>query len=439
VSLDTLQQLQSGELKGIKRLDLSCGLTEFPSEIFDLADSLEVLNLSGNQLSGLPDDLWRLHKMQIIFCSDNLFTELPAVLGRCSSLTMIGFKANQIRLVPDGSLPKALRWLVLTDNQIAQLPPSIGDCAQLQKLMLAGNQLTALPANLANCQQLELIRLAANRFAALPEVLFELPRLAWLAIGGNPLGAAIERQHLKQQGLPRVAWDDLVVGQLLGEGASGAIYQVQYRAADRVCDAAMKLFKGQVTSDGLPASEMAACCAAGSHPHLIGVLAQLIEHPEHSQGLLVPLIASSFTVLAQPPSLASCTRDVYRADVSFTWPVMLKIARGLAAAALHLHQRGIVHGDLYAHNILHDAAGYVFLGDFGAAAFYQTQCAWASWLEKVEVRAFGCLLAELLERCSSDIDLRVGRLRQLQAQCVQANVAQRPQFAAVLATLDALL
>ena len=63
----TLEQLQAGLLRGIKRLDLSCGLTEFPREIFDLADSLEILNLSGNQLSSLPDDLPRLHKLRIIF------------------------------------------------------------------------------------------------------------------------------------------------------------------------------------------------------------------------------------------------------------------------------------------------------------------------------------------------------------------------------------
>ena len=44
--MDTLAQLRAGQLAGIKRLDLSCGLTEFPREIFDLADSLEILNLS---------------------------------------------------------------------------------------------------------------------------------------------------------------------------------------------------------------------------------------------------------------------------------------------------------------------------------------------------------------------------------------------------------
>ena len=59
----TLAALRSGELSGIKRLDLACGLQEFPPEIYALADSLEVLNLSGNALSTLPDDLPRLMKL----------------------------------------------------------------------------------------------------------------------------------------------------------------------------------------------------------------------------------------------------------------------------------------------------------------------------------------------------------------------------------------
>ncbi len=85
--MHTLEKLQRGELKGIQRLQLRCGLTEFPRAIFDLADSLEILDLSGNQLSALPDDLPRLHKLRVIFCSDNAFTELPEVLGQCLQLS----------------------------------------------------------------------------------------------------------------------------------------------------------------------------------------------------------------------------------------------------------------------------------------------------------------------------------------------------------------
>lgn len=163
--MQTLEQLQSGQLAGCRELRLACGLTEFPRAIFDLADTLELLDLSGNQLSELPVDLPRLHRLRVLFASDNLFTELPAVLGQCPALSMIGFKANRIKQVPPGALPQGLRWLILTDNQIESLPDEIGQCRPLQKLMLAGNRLQSLPPQLAQCQRLELLRISANPLA----------------------------------------------------------------------------------------------------------------------------------------------------------------------------------------------------------------------------------------------------------------------------------
>jgi hypothetical protein len=53
--MHTLEQLRAGELAGLQRLDLAAGLTEFPREIFELADTLEVLNLSANSLSTWGD------------------------------------------------------------------------------------------------------------------------------------------------------------------------------------------------------------------------------------------------------------------------------------------------------------------------------------------------------------------------------------------------
>lgn len=150
----TLEQLRAGQLAGTRRLTLADGLSEFPREIFDLADTLEILDLSGNALSTLPDDLPRLRKLRIIFASDNRFTELPEVLGQCSQLSMVGFKANRIRDVSGKSLPSLLRWLILTDNEVEVLPPEIGACSQLQKLMLAGNRLRALPEEMAACSRL---------------------------------------------------------------------------------------------------------------------------------------------------------------------------------------------------------------------------------------------------------------------------------------------
>lgn len=434
--MHTLAQLRAGQLAGTRRLDLSAGLTEFPEEIFDLADTLEVLNLSGNQLSALPASLGRLRKLQVLFCSDNQFEAVPEVLGDCPQLSMVGFKANHIRTLPTAALTPALRWLILTDNQLQSLPPEIGQCHQLQKLMLAGNQLRSLPAELAQCTNLELLRIAANQLTELPAWLLAMPRLSWLAYAGNPFGAAAEAAA-NQYPIGTIAWAELALEQQLGEGASGVIYRARWQRADK--EVAVKLFKGAVTSDGLPHSEMAACISAGQHPNLIAVEGKIIQHPTGAEGLVLELIDPAFGNLAGPPSLDTCTRDVYAPGTTFSLAAALRLAHGIASAAAHLHQQGIVHGDLYAHNILATAAGEALLGDFGAASFFDAAALTAASLQRLETRAFGCLLEELLAHCSAGNEATLLALADLQRRCVQPTVAERPPLAEVAQELAKLL
>ncbi len=439
--MHTLEQLRSGELAGIQRLQLRCGLTEFPPEIFDLADSLEILDLSGNQLSALPDDLPRLHKLRVIFCSDNPFTELPEVLGKCKQLSMVGFKANRIAQVSPKALPPLLRWLILTDNALTELPAEIGQCTQMQKLMLAGNQLKALPPELANCTRLELLRISANQLTELPDWLLQLPRLTWLAFAGNPITHALETQALANAPTPHIAWQHLQLQHPLGEGASGVIYQAVLRTSENAQTVAVKLFKGTVTSDGLPDCEMAACMHAGTHPHLVSAMARVTGHPDAKQALVMPLISAEFGNLAGPPSLESCTRDVYPTDKRLSWPATLRLAQGIAAATKHLHERGILHGDLYAHNILHTAHGGALLSDFGAAAFFDiNNAALAQALEKLEVRALGCLLKELVMLCDATPTETTQHqiLAQLTQQCLCDQTDKRPSLTHISEVLNNL-
>ena len=438
----TLAALRSGELKGIARLDLTCDLQEFPQEIFELADSLEVLNLSGNSLSTLPDDLPRLGKLRVLFCYENRFTQLPEVLSSCPQLEMVGFKANSIREVADAAISPGLRWLILTDNQISALPDSIGNCARLQKLMLAGNQLAVLPEAMRGCVGLELLRISANRFKALPEWLLQLPRLSWLAFGGNPVSAV---PRAPNPAVARLQWADIELGEKLGEGASGVIHKAHWQPSPQEAGhpVAVKLFKGAVTSDGFPADEMAACLAAGNHAHLIGVIGELTGHPAGTSGLVMPWVDPEFRNLAGPPNLATCTRDIYGNDQRFSLALVLDIAKGLAAAGEHLHARGISHGDFYAHNVLYRPAGGCFLGDFGGASFYPPQpSGGANPFEALEVRAFGCLLGELLERSEPETEpeqnLHLQSLKALQLRCMAPVAASRPRFAELAATLEAL-
>lgn len=424
--MHTLEQLRRGELAGITRLDLSAELTEFPAEIFDLADSLEVLNLSNNRLCQLPSDLPRLHKLKVIFCSDNPFTELPEVLGDCPQLEMVGFKANRVEHVPAAALPPLLRWLILSDNQVAELPRELGERSRLQKLMLAGNRLTQLPESLAALANLELLRIAANRFEQVPDWLLQLPRLSWLAFAGNPASDANEQQVLASHPLAAIPMAQIQLGDVLGQGASGIIHAAQWQGRDM----AAKLFRGEVTSDGLPHSEMAACLAAGNHPHLIGVAGPLEQASDTPPGLLLERVSADYRVLAGPPSLASCTRDSYADGQRFSREQVLAIAHAVASAAGHLHQRGILHGDLYAHNLLVDAQGHCLLGDFGAASFFDPNSTQGQALQRIEARAFGCLLEELIERCDENTGLDA-----LQQACTATAVAERPDFSEISAVL----
>lgn len=416
----TLDDLRRGTLAGARMLTLRCGLTEFPSEIFGLSDTLEVLDLSGNALDRLPDDLGRLHRLRVLFCSNNRFERLPPSLGDCMALSQVGFRNAGLRELPGESLPPALRWLTLTDNRLEHLPASLGERPLLQKLMLAGNRLRDLPETLAGAERLELLRVSANRFEALPPWLAQLPRLAWLAWAGNPLDLRSGAPDA-----PTIDWSCLQPGALLGEGASGYVHAASWQPPGQDArPVALKLFKTAMTSDGLPGREIDASLAAGAHPNLPGALGRLAGHPAGTDGLVMPLLPSAWRPLAGPPSLESCSRDIFDPALHLSPAHVHRIAAGIAAGAAHLHARGLLHGDLYAHNVLWDGTdGAAVLSDLGAASFLPAGASGGAWF-RLDVLAWGLLLGELLDCCAD----APAALRALQRQCVHPQPAARPSL-----------
>lgn len=420
--MQTLEQLQAGELVGCTTIKLACGLTEFPKELFSLADSLEMLDLSGNQLSALPSDFGKFKKLKIAFFSDNLFTEYPEVLADCPLLEMVGFKANRISSISEKAMSSHLRWLILTNNCITQLPKSIGNCTRLQKFPLAGNQLTELPEEMANCRNLELLRISANNIKELPEWLLTLPKLAWLAYADNPCNEIKYNNHI----LNDISWNELIVKEQLGEGASGIISKAIWNKKE----IAVKVFKGEVTSDGLPLSEMNACALADNHPCLVSLLGKISNHPQQKEGLVFELIPTEFKNLGKPPSFETCTRDTFEAGITFTIKEIIDIAFHSAFVLEHLHTKGIMHGDFYAHNLMVDQNANTLLGDFGAATLYHTTAPNALLHEKLDVRAYGCLLDDLVEHAEQSETNKelITELVKLKNDCLHEIVSQRPNL-----------
>jgi hypothetical protein len=411
--LHTLSQLRSGELTGITQLKLAENLTEFPLEILTLANSLEILDLSNNALSTLPDELAQLTKLKIIFASQNKFEHLPEVLGKLPNLEMVGFKSNQIKTVTEKSLPTQLRWLILTDNVIETLPNSLGERPRLQKLALAGNQLTYLPQTLAQAHNLELVRISANKLTECPEQLLNLPNLAWFAFAGNPFSAANNNSeanvethadvHAEIKSVPRVSSASYTLEKVLGQGASGVISKAHWNTQQSQFpdDIAVKVFKGEVTSDGYPQDELQACLQVGKHPNLVESLAQVSE-PNYL-ALIMSLIPESYQNLGLPPCFKSCTRDTF--PQGFSLPIVLinHIVRQMQEVFTHLHKNQVCHGDLYAHNTLFDLQGNIIFGDFGAATSYQMLTpAQQEKVQNIEHRALNHFIDDLLSVCAEE-------------------------------------
>ena len=99
------------------------GLTDaVPAELGQLT-SLEMLDLTGNQLTSLPVEIGQLTSLKVLYLIDNRLTIVPAEIGQLASL----------------------KWLELNNNQLMSVPAEIGQLTSLERLGLAGIQLMSVP------------------------------------------------------------------------------------------------------------------------------------------------------------------------------------------------------------------------------------------------------------------------------------------------------
>lgn len=413
-----------------KRLKIAEGLTEFPREIFDFAEDIEILDMSGNHLSDLPEDFGRLKNLRILFFADNQFNHIPDVISECPKLEMLGFKNNKIESVSESALPESIHWLILTGNKIQALPESFGRLTRLRKLALAGNQIQSLPESMANCRELELIRLSANQLTTLPDWLFQLPKLSWLALSGNPVAT----RNMAEDDFQQININECQLKEKIGEGASGHIYRSTSNTYRNTGDIAVKLFKGSITSDGYPDDEIQCCLQAGHHSNLVSVLAKVTD--EANNGLAMKLIPEQYRNLGLPPTLETCTRDTFEPDSYIYANDIVKILNQMVEVVQHLHEKQVSHGDIYAHNTMINHEYHVLFGDFGAATdltnFTHLQ---REAMAQIEIRALGCMLDDLLS-IMKDRGQLYQVLKQIAQHCMQPNMLLRYSFSELRNALD---
>jgi Leucine-rich repeat (LRR) protein len=122
-----------------------------------------LVNLSGNQLDGVPPAIFDMARVQSLNASTNCISSLPSELGRLT----------------------ALKNLHLARNPIASLPDEIGELSALQWINVSNCELTTLPRSMARLQSLELLSVEQNKLEYLPVELNDMPTQTELFLFGN--------------------------------------------------------------------------------------------------------------------------------------------------------------------------------------------------------------------------------------------------------------
>ncbi len=146
------------------------------------------LDLTGLQLSSLPDCIGKFKNIEVLLVEQNQLNELPQSIRKLSKLKILSCHSNQLKSLPDsvGNLSK-LEELYLDLNQVSSLPHSLGNLSNLRILSCHGNQLKSLPESVANLHSLETLYLGANQLSFLPNSLGNLRKLKILFCNGNQL------------------------------------------------------------------------------------------------------------------------------------------------------------------------------------------------------------------------------------------------------------
>jgi internalin A len=160
-------------------------LTEIPELIAQLTN-LKTLFLFNNQLTSLPNSIAQLKNLKTLFLHINKLTSLPDVITQLKNLQELYIHENKLTSLPDEIAQlKNLKTLDLENNKLTSIPDAITQLTNLQSLCLSGNELSSLPSMIAQLTNLQRLDLENNQLESLPEGIKQLSQLEQLYLHFN--------------------------------------------------------------------------------------------------------------------------------------------------------------------------------------------------------------------------------------------------------------
>ena len=152
----------------LKLLNLeSFGLTSFPLDVILL--DLTELNLSGNLISSIPEEILFLTRVVTLRLAANKINTLPVVVGRLSTVQSLDLHHNNLQTLPVTCQDmKSLLFLDLSENKFEILPPVLEALTQIEHLNFTDNLLTRMPYWIGTFRNASAILFAGNQLCTMP-------------------------------------------------------------------------------------------------------------------------------------------------------------------------------------------------------------------------------------------------------------------------------
>jgi len=173
-------------------------LRTLPEAGISRLQALQVLIVSGNALTSLPDCVGSFPVLRVLEAERNALTALPDSIGNCEKLEVVKVSANKIDSLAPLEKLTTLTTVTADDNALTSLDGiNFAALPRISVLSFQNNKIVEIPEDIGKCAVLAEVNMVNNQVAVIPSEITALKKVRKLDLANNPIADPKVRRYLE--------------------------------------------------------------------------------------------------------------------------------------------------------------------------------------------------------------------------------------------------